>query len=414
MYERQDMIKRTIEKYIIESLDLYPVIVITGPRQVGKSTLVYNMKDIYGFNYVSLDDIDNRRQAIEDPKLFIQFHGYPLIIDEVQYAPGLLEVIESICNQARLTQETSTGLFVLTGSHAFNLMKNVTQSLAGRATVISMSPLSANEISSKEEKPFHVDIDLLNKKFEYKDVNQIFKEIHKGYYPELFNQRNHSIEKYYSDYIKTYIDRDISEIIKVKDGLKFHNFMQIIASLTGKELNYHNISKSVEVDDKTIKSWISVLETSGLIHLLQPYNDRSINKRVVKSPKIYFSDTGLASYLIRIKDPETLMVSNFAGAFMETMVINEIRKSYLNNNKDFHAYYYRDNNQNEIDLILLENAEITMIEVKKGVSFSLSDVTSFKQLAGSQYKIGYSCIICNTEKNYPISKNIGVISVNSI
>lgn len=412
--KRKDMIKRTIEKYIVESLDLYPVIVITGPRQVGKSTLVYSLKDTYGFNYVSLDDIDNRRQAIEDPKLFIQFHGYPLIIDEVQYAPGLLEVIESISNHARLNDSKSTGLFILTGSHAFNLMQNVSQSLAGRATIITMNPLSVNEINGKHEEPFHVSVDLLKKKFEYKDVNQIFKEIHKGYYPELFNQRKHSIEKYYSDYIKTYIDRDITEIINVKDSLKFHNFMQILASLTGQELNYNSISKSVEVDAKTIKSWVSVLETSGLIHLLQPYNDRSINKRVVRSAKIYFSDTGLASHLLRIKDSETLLASNFAGAYMETMVINEIRKSYLNNNKDFNAYYYRDNNQNEIDLILLENAEITMIEVKKGVSFSLSDVSSFKQLAMSQYKIGYSCIICNTEMNYPISRDVGVISVNSI
>ena len=408
------MIKRTIEKYIVESLDLYPVIVITGPRQVGKSTLAYSLKDRYGFNYVSLDDIDNRRQAIEDPKLFIQFHGYPLIIDEVQYAPGLLEVIESISNQARLGEGKSTGLFILTGSHAFNLMKNVTQSLAGRATIIVMSPLSVNEINGKQEEPFRVSLDLVKKKFEYKDVNQLFKEIYRGYYPELYNRPKHSTEKYYSDYVKTYIDRDITDIINVKDSLKFHNFMQVLASLTGQELNFNNMSKSVEVDAKTIKSWVSVLETSGLIHLLQPYNDRSINKRVVKSPKVYFSDTGLASHLLRIKDPETLLASNFAGAFMETMVINEIRKSYLNNNKDFNAYFYRDNNQNEIDLVLLENAEITMIEVKKGVSFSLSDVSSFKQLSESQYKIGYSCIISNTEKNYPISSTVGVISVNSI
>lgn len=408
------MIKRTIEKYIVESLDLYPVIVITGPRQVGKSTLVYSLKDTYGFNYVSLDDIDNRRQAIEDPKLFIQFHGYPLIIDEIQYAPGLLEVIESISNQARLGEGKSTGLFILTGSHAFNLMQNVTQSLAGRATIIVMSPLSVNEINGKQEEPFRVSVDLIKKKFEYKDVNQLFKEIYRGYYPELYNQLKHSTEKYYSNYVKTYIDRDITDIINVKDSLKFHNFMQVLASLTGQELNYNNMSKSVEVDAKTIKRWVSVLETSGLVHLLQPYNDRSINKRVVKSPKIYFSDTGLASHLLKIKDPETLLASNFAGAFMETMVINEVRKSYLNNNKDFNAYFYRDNNQNEIDLVLLENAEITMIEVKKGVSFSLSDVSSFKQLTESQYKIGYSCIICNTEKNYPISRSVGVISVNSI
>ena len=408
------MIKRTIRKHIIESLDLYPVIVITGPRQVGKSTLAKSIGDEYGFKYLSLDDVDYRRQAIEDPKLFIQYHGYPLIIDEVQYAPELLEVVESISNNARINKEKSTGLFILTGSHAFNLMKNVTQSLAGRATIIEMTTLSSNEINSQEEKPFKVSMDIIKEKFEYRRVNEIYREMHRGYFPELYNRTGHNAEKYYSDYVKTYIDRDISEIINISDKIKFHNFMQVLASLTAQEINCNSISKVVEVSSNTIKSWLSVLETSGLVYLLQPYNDKSINKRVVKSPKVYFSDTGLAAYLIRIKDYETLLASNFSGAFMETMVINEIRKSYLNSNKQFDGYYYRDSNQNEIDLVILENAMLTLIEVKKGVSFTLADVKAFKQLEKSQYKIGDSCIICNTEKNYPLAENIFVISVNCI
>jgi len=408
------MIERTIKSKIIESLDLYPVIVITGPRQVGKSTVAMALKEAYGFNYVSLDDIDNRAQAIEDPKLFIQFHGYPLIIDEIQYAPILLEVIESIVNEARINEKKSTGLFILTRSQTFQMMKGVSQSLAGRATIIEMSNLSFNEIYGTPEVPFNVSRDLLKKQFQFRDVNDIFKNIYKGCYPELYNRSNHNIEKYYANYVNTYIDRDILEIINIKDRLKFHNFMQILASLTGQQLNYASIAKETEVSIPTIKEWISVLEASGLILLLQPYNEVSIKKRVTKSPKVYFTDTGLACFLIRIKDYETLMVSNMAGSFMETMVVNEIRKSYINNNLQFNAFYYRDSNQNEIDLILLENAKLTLIEIKKGVSYKLKDVNAFKQLVNSKYEIGDSCILCNTPKNYPISENIFVLSINCI
>lgn len=408
------MINRTIRKYIVESLELYPVIVITGARQVGKSTIATTLIDEFHFHYVSLDDIDNRRMAIEDPKLFIQYHGYPLIIDEAQYAPVLFEVIESICNDARMHNKKSTGLFIITGSQIFQMMKDVTQSLAGRATIINMPPLSANEIRGTIEKPFKVNMKKMKEDFVYRDIHQLFKEIHRGYFPELYNRPKHSSEKYYSDYVSTYIDRDISELIHIKDKLKFHNFMQILASLTAQQVNYATLSKEVEVSIVTIKQWISVLQASGIIFLLQPYNELSIKKRVVKTPKIYFIDTGLACYLAKLKDSESLLASNFAGAFMETYVINEIRKSYLNNNEEFDAYYYRDNNQNEIDLILLENGELTLIEIKKGVSFKLSDVSSFKQLKNSQYKIKESCILCNTEKNYPLSQDIYVMSVNTI
>lgn len=408
------MIKRTIRKYIINSLNLYPVIVITGARQVGKSTIVESLMEEYKFNYVSLDDIDNRRMAVEDPKLFIQYHGYPLIIDEIQYAPILLEVIEAICNEARFKNKKSTGLFILTGSQQFQMMKGVTQSLAGRATIINMTPLSANEIRGTEEGPFKVDMETLKKDFVYKDINTLFKQIHRGYYPELYNRQDHPTEKYYSDYVNTYIDRDVSEIINIKDKLKFHNFMQVLASITSQQINYSSLSKEIEVSAVTIKEWISVLQASGLIFLLQPYSESSIKKRVVKAPKVYFTDTGLACYLAKLKDPETLLASNFAGAFMETFAVNEIRKSYLNNNLDFDAYYYRDSEQNEIDLVLLSNAELTLVEVKKGVSFNLKDVAAFKQLEKSQYRIKESCILCNTEKNYPLKNDIYVLSVHVI
>ena len=406
--------RKNHKKVYYRFIDVVSGSYIDGNKTSWKSTIAASLADEFGFHYVSLDDIDNRRMAIEDPKLFIQFHGYPLVIDEVQYAPVLLEVVEAICNEARIKNEKSTGLFILTGSQAFQMMKGVTQSLAGRATIIHMCPLSANEIRGTEENVFQVNEKTMKKDFIYRDIHTLFKEIHRGYYPELYNRENLSTEKYYSDYINTYIDRDISEIINIKDKLKFHNFMQVLASLSGQQINYASLSKEVEVSAVTIKQWLSVLEASGIVYLLQPYHDSSIKKRITKSPKVYFADTGLACYLARFHDAATLLVSSFAGAFMETYTINEIRKSYLNNNREFNAYYYRDNTQFEIDLVLLENAELTLIEIKKGVSFRLSDVSAFKQLAGSKYKIKESCILCNTEKNYPLSKDIYVMSVNVI
>lgn len=408
------MINRTIHNQILQSLKIFPITVITGPRQVGKSTEVYKLTKSHGFKYVSLDNIDNRRLAINDPKYFLEIHQQPLIIDEIQYAPILMEVIEEIVNKARIEQKNPYGMYVLTGSQTFQLMQNVTQSMAGRANILKMEPLSLNEISNKAEIPFIPSEDMLKTKIDDYSIESLFNQIINGFYPELYSNDNLNADLFYDRYISTYIDRDISEIINVSNKTKFHNFMQILASLTGQQLKVDNISKTVGVDNKTINKWISVLETSGIIYLLQPYNEQSITKRIAKSTKIYFADTGLAAYLIRVGDYRTLEASVFSGAFMETYVMNEIRKSYINNGKAFNAYYYRDSNQNEIDLILLENGTLHFIEIKKGISFNESDVKAFKQLEMSNYNKGYSCIICNTRQNYAIKKNVAALSIKTI
>ena len=407
------MIQRTITSTIKQSLEAYPVTVITGARQVGKSTVVYTFTKSHGFHYVSLDNIEERNLANTDPKYFIERHGYPLIIDEVQYAPILMEVIEEIVNSKRIKQEKANGLFILTGSQSYELMNNISQSMAGRAAVLTMEPLSQNEINGEEEIPFLPSNDFKKKKNEL-NSHELFERIIQGNYPEIYSNPAMNSEMFYQRYVSTYIDRDVNQLINLKDKSRFHSFMQILASLTGQQLNMSTISKAVGVTVKTIRDWISVLETCGLIYLLQSYNDVSIVKRITRTPKIYFSDTGLAAHLAKINDASTLEVSAFAGAFMETYVMNEIRKTYLNNGKNFNGYYYRDSNQNEIDLILLENAKLHLIEIKKGISFNLKDVSSFKQLEKSRYEIGESCIICNTKENYSLTRNIKVISVNCI
>ena len=408
------MFPRTIQHIFAESLLNYPVLIVTGPRQVGKSTEVYKLVNSHNFNYVTLDDIENRSLALQDPTYFIQLHGTPLIIDEIQYAPILMEVIESIVNKKRLEEGDANGMFVLTGSQTFSMMRKVTQSLAGRATIFKMMPLSMNEINNEEELPFLPSESLLRKKIKPKNVNDLFKIIVRGFYPELYKNPNLNESDYYNNYINTYIDRDVSELINIKDKVTFHNFLQHLATLTSQQVNYTDIARNVGVDSKTIKSWISILQTSGIVYLLQPYSETKLVKQITKSPKLYFCDTGLAAHLARVYNSANLLISNLAGPFMENYTMNEIMKSYINNNKVFNGYYYRDNNHNEIDLILLENLKIHCIEIKKGSSFNLGDVKSFHQLDNSQYELGDSCILCNTEKNYSLKRGIFVYSVNTI
>lgn len=290
------LIKRTIKEQILKSIKNKPVTLITVARQVGKSTLCYQIKKELDYNYVSLDDIRERKQAITDPEMFLQLHKWPLIIDDVQYAPKLFEVIEGIVNKEKLENGNNYGMYILTGSQAYELMSGVTESLAGRVSIIRMSPLSTREIFDSSEKKFEIDpIILANRSKDFTlEANDLYKLIVRGMYPELYENSNLDSNMFYSNYVDTYIERDVSQIINLKDKLKFQNFMEVLASITGEELVYDTLSKAVGVKVETIKSWISVLIAGDIIYLLEPYNEMSVVKRIVKRPKIYFNDTGLA------------------------------------------------------------------------------------------------------------------------
>lgn len=409
------MFERAINIHVKTALQNYPVVIITGPRQVGKSTLVYEFVKENGFSYISLDNIEQRKLAIEDPKYFLQQFKTPLIIDEVQYAPILFEVIEEIVNKKRLIEGSANGMFLLTGSQAFHMMKNVTQSLAGRASIIKMQPLSLNEIFGVKTIPFVPSKKRIEeyKKKAHLNVEEVFEYITKGMYPELYKD-NRQIIDYYENYVQTYMDRDINQLINVREKMKFHDFLQFIASLTGQQVNNADIARRLGVSSPTIQHWLSILEATELVYFLQPYNDLSITKRVVKGKKMYFSDTGLAAYLAKLNNAAILKNSNFSGAFNETFIMNEIRKTFLNNKLEFPAYYYRDNKQNEIDLILLFEGKLSLIEIKQGVQFHLNDVKSFEQLAESMYPIENQVIVCNTEDNYPLNRSVQVISLMTI
>lgn len=409
------MIKRTILSQIELSIKSRPVTLITGARQVGKSTIA-SLFIRKGFNYVSLDNSRERELAKKDPIQFLQLHQWPLIIDEVQRAPELFEALEEIVNREKLHNEKNYGMYILTGSQMYKLMRGVSESMAGRISIIHMLPLSRNEIIGREDHIFDFNLKNIqnNAKNNPLSINDLFDSIVHGYFPELFSNELLTPERFYADYVETYIERDVSEIINIKDKFTFFKFMEMLASLTGQELIYDNLAKAVEVDKKTIKSWISILLAGDIIYLLEPYNEISITKRIVKRPKIYFCDTGLACYLARLNSSQTLKSSIFSGRFVETYIINEIRKSYINNGLNPNFYYYRDNNMNEIDLIIINKGKLHRIECKSGITYNMSAVKGFKQVENTNYILGESAIICNTDTLYPLEDNIFVLPISGI
>ena len=409
------MIKRHIYDQIVDSIKSKPVTLITGARQVGKSTIAFEFEKM-GYSYVSLDNARERETARKDPDLFLQLHPWPVIIDEVQKAPELFESIEEIVNNEKRKRIDNYGMFILTGSQSYKLMKGVTESLAGRVSIIHMMPLSRNEILGRDEPVFDFDLKNIQKRANDNPLTviELFDNIVKGFYPELYSNSGLKLQKFYSDYVETYIERDVSDLVNVKDKLLFMHFMELVASLTGEEIVYDNIAKILGVDKKTVMSWLSILIAGNIVYLLEPYNEMSIAKRIVRRPKLYFTDTGLACYLARLTSGEILQNSNFSGRFVETYIINELRKSYVNNGIEPHFYYYRDNNMNEIDLVIIQDGKLHRVECKSGIKFNNSAVKGFKQLDKTNYQIGAKAIICNTDKIYPLDDDVYVLPLSGI
>lgn len=411
------MIYRTIKESIINAIQNKPVVLVTGARQVGKSTLCAEIGKERGYNYVSLDNLRERETAINDPELFLTIHKAPLIIDEIQYAPKLFDAIEAIVNERKINGGDNRGMYILTGSEAYSLMQGVTQSLAGRVSIIEMSPFSLREIRNLEERPFVIEPieNIKRNKDNRLDIDELYPILIKGFFPELYDNPLLDAETFYSDYVKTYLERDVSKLINLKDKMKFQKFMEVLASLTGEEFIANNLAKAIGVSVLTIQSWISVLLAGNIIFLLEPYNENSSLKRVVKRPKLYFTDTGLAAYLARLNNASVLRNSIFSGRFVETYVVNEIIKSYKNNNKKPNFYYYRDIDQREIDLVILENGILSFIECKSGISYGKNDIRAFAVLKNNtRYVMGKSAIICATNEIYSIDQDVYVIPFGAI
>lgn len=412
------MIERHITKAIDFAIEHFPCTVLTGPRQVGKTTLLDKKYRTKGFSYVTLDNSADRLLAKNDPKSFLELHPCPLIIDEAQKAVELFPELEHLINEKRRLEgnDSANGMYILSGSSRRDLLEKAKESLAGRAAILDMSSLSINEIYDRENTPFVPNVSIFSKKLKQKVLSQdeILKLIVKGQLPALYDDQTLQSPIFYSSYIDTYLDKDIKEQIEIKDELKFYNLLTLVASLTGQELVYENLAKQVGVSANTIKSWISIMSKTGVIYLLQPYYEESWTKRVVKRPKIYFFDTGVACHLLGIDSKETLEKSFLKGHLFETLVVNEIRKTYMNDGEKIKIFYYRDSNQNEVDFVLIRNGTIYCFDAKFGKEFNLGDVSSFKELNDTKYEKGKGAIICTSEQISALSEKVLVVPISAI
>ena len=323
-------IKRDIEEKIISLSKEYSCILIIGPRQVGKTTVLNQLKDD-NREYVTLDDLEERGLAKRDPAMFLAMHSTPIMIDEVQYAPELFSYIK-----IEIDKGAPPGTYWLTGSQAFKLMELAQESLAGRVAILHMSSLSQHEIyGSGESVPFSVDLQLLKSREKTNtpaDLTEIYERIWRGSMPGLVSRKFSDRDVFYSSYLQTYIDRDVKEQVQLADPLLFRDFVRAAACRSGQMLNIHDIAQDVGVSDDTAKRWLQVLEKSDIIFFLRPYSNNLL-KRTVKTPKLYFFDTGLVAYLTRYSSPEILMNGAINGAILENYVVAEIIKSYYNNAK---------------------------------------------------------------------------------
>ncbi len=400
-------IKRTSEDVIKKLSKQFKVVLVTGARQVGKSTLLKHCDE--NRNYVSLDDLSERELAINEPKLFLETHKTPLIIDEIQYAPELLSYIKLIVDKS-----DKKGQYWLTGSQQFHLMKNVSESLAGRVGILDLMGLSLVELSqTPNNEPFFPDLEYIEKRREnHKNysTSNIFKIIYNGSFPALNNQDEFQDRNaFYSAYIRTYIERDIRDLSSISNEMKFLNFIRVVAARTGQVLKYSELANAVDISEPTAKTWLSVLVSSNIVYLLEPYY-RNITKRMTKMPKIYFLDTGLCSYLTGWSSPEVIEKGAMNGAFFETFVVSEILKSYRHNGERPLIYWYRDTQQKEIDLLIERDGKLHPIEIKLTSNPNKSMLKHFKVLDNQ----GYGGLICMRESDIPLTEDVSAIPISYI
>lgn len=405
-------IKRAIEDTVVKISAMFPVLLVTGPRQVGKTTL---LKKLSGPDrkYVTLDDPDVRYLAKHDPALFMQRYVPPVLIDEIQYAPELLPYIKMWVDSAK-----QKGGVWLTGSQAFHLMKDASESLAGRVGIVDLLGLSDAEIYGYDSVPYTTDPERLMKRIDVaqeRSLNDIYQRIFRGSMPELYADTNMDWETYYRSYVNTYLQRDIRGLAQVADEMDFYNFMTVVAAHTAKPVVYEELANSAGISAPTAKKWLSILVSSHIAALIQPYHN-NVLKRVVKMPLLHFFDTGLAAYLLKWGDPEALERGAMSGAFFESYVFSEIYKSYLNAGKEPPIFYYRDKDQKEIDLLLCQNGTIFPIEIKRSASPGRAAVKNFDVLklvqepqkfgglADLKVSIGAGNVICMTKELLPLDQ----------
>lgn len=393
---------RTLEGYISKAAAQFPVLLLTGARQVGKTTLLRHLGGRERA-YVSLDDPLALSLARADPALFMQRFPAPVLIDEIQYALRLLPYIKMAVDADR-----KPGSFWLTGSRQFQLMRNVSESLAGRVAVLQLLGLSRQEImgNGATQKPFLPTTPFFTERARQGDtlsLKDLYTLIWKGSFPALTLDASLDRDLFLSSYVQTYLQRDVRDLAQVGDEMAFLRFLRASAARTGQLLNISELARDADVSPVTGKKWLSILEASGLIYLLAPYFT-NVTKRMVKTPKLYFLDTGLAAYLTEWSSPETLEAGAMSGPILETWIMGELLKSWLHNGLRPPFYYYRDKDQKEIDLLIIQDGTVFPLEFKKTASPDKHDIRHFTVLEKFKMPVGMGGVICLAKQVLPLDK----------
>ena len=401
-------ISRNLEIVVSQVTKEYPVVLVTGPRQVGKTTMLQKLMEGTDRGYVTLDDLNERSIAKTDPELFLQLHKPPVLIDEVQYAPELFTYIKM-----HVDKNHEPGTFWLTGSQIFKLMQGVQESLAGRVAVLSMTSLSQAEMSGGEIEPFTVDLESLSRREKGRtavDTRDIFERIYKGSMPAIVSGANTNSQIFYSSYLSTYIERDVKELSDAIDSMKFYRFITAVAARCGQMLNVADIARDADINQKQTKDWLLILETLGIIFYLHPYSNNLL-KRLVKTPKLYFYDAGLVCYLTKWSNAETLESGAMNGAILENYVVAEIMKTYLNSGKEPYMYYYRDKDAKEIDIVLEHDGVLNPIEIKKTSNPGTELIKVFGLLDKSSTPRSKGAVICMKPRLSAIDRDNYIVPI---
>ena len=404
-----EYIKRTLEQSVIDISEDYSCLLLIGPRQVGKTTMLEHLMDGTNRQKVTLDDVENRRLAKSDPALFLELHPAPVLIDEVQYAPELFSYIKIAVDSG-----AAPGSYWLTGSQAFQLMELAQETLAGRTAIIHMSALSQSELyGDGTTSPLSFGIDSLNRRKGHlrscKPV-EMYERIWNGGMPGHRSGRYRDRDVFYSSYIQTYINRDVSDMTPGVDKLLFADFIRAAACRVGQMLNTHDIAGDVGVSDDTAKRWLQVLEKSEVIFYLRPYSNNLL-KRTVKTPKMYFFDTGLVAYLTKYSSPEILMNGAMNGAILENYTVAEIRKTWLNCARESLFHYYRDKDTNEIDMVIEVDGELHPLEIKKSMNPGVELASAFKVLDKGSVPRGAGAILCLREELSAVDRSTFILPI---
>lgn len=402
-------IAREIEQTIDRMLKQGKVVLVTGARQVGKTTV---LREHLGstFNYVTMEDPAAYAQAKSDAVLFFEMHSLPLVVDEVQRAPELFSPVKWLVDQS-----AEKGRIVLTGSQTYHLMKGVSESLAGRIRIIEMPALSLREITGKGNGPRkYVPSMLKSRDIDAPKGFDLWRHIHRGSMPEL-QDPDVDWDLFYTDYERAYLERDVRDLVNVKDEAKFYNFMVACAARTGQLLNASDIGNAIDADHKTVKAWLSILQASGIVRIVEPFFP-NIEKRLTKTPKIFFMDTGLVCHLTRWTTPEQLRAGAVAGHVFETFVVSEVLKSHMNAGANLRdVWFYRDSKKREIDLVIQDGRTLHPVEVKTGALVKKDAVRNFSCLEGmADYEVGFGHVICQTQEPYLLTENVEAVPVWAI